>query len=320
MTVDEAFELLQPLMSQVATANRAFRTMPNAPDDLEEFYEFYDEAEQRSVVERAHKAVAALLAGWAQLKGPADNEKLYVRELRRPTQQLCASLKAADATFDSAAIDAVLAGVTLPATSRAIAAPPATAPGTEQAVLALLGFLARTDDERTLLGQIAANALTITERAGSVEITFSSSVLVCDAPGKSAANLPASYAAIASVFSRIVWKHGGASMGYVGSTASSWEWQALDEGDNATLLAALTQAKLQPSDIRCAFACGSNWILFDPTHNAKNGEPALAFVSHGDCKWVPMRSADEHDASAVLLHLMAWSLAGKRPTYQEIFA
>ena len=191
-------------------------------------------------------------------------------------------------------------------------------PGTKPSVLETLGVLASTPAEKKLLDDVAAKALEVKKKAGVVEIIFADTVVTCAKPAKAGASLPKSYAALAKTFGSVLWKHGSASIGYLGVTKSgelsngSWESDALEEGDNEKFLAALEKAKLKPSDVGSAFACGQNWILFDPTRMAKNGEPALAFVSHGDCEWVPMKSADSHDASGVLLRLLAWSVAGNR--------
>lgn len=324
MTVDEAFEVVQQVLQQINGANSALRTLPDQADDLEEFFAFYDEDEQQAVLERCRKAARAFVSAWGQVKGSADNEKLYIRELRGPVARLSQSLKVGDPAFDTAPVEAVLAAVTLTPTKRPT--PQAPKAGAARAVVDLFGFLARSPKDRALLDTIAAKAIEVKKKSGSAEISFETTVVKCAKPAKPAKGVPTSYAAIASVFGSVLWKHGGATMGFLGITKTgalakgTWEPEALEEGDNEVFLAALKKAKLKPSAIQSAFACGSNWILFDPTRLAKNGEPALAFVSHGDCAWVPVKSADGHDASGVLLRLMAWSLAGERGVFKEIFA
>ena len=327
MDPNEAHALAIPVAAKVGSVR--FRAI-DSPTDLEEFYAYYDEGEQKAVIAKAHAAVSAFSAGFEQVKGDPESAKVFVRALMHEMRDLCASLQAADKTFDPAAVEAALTSVTFAPTQRALAnaaaARAVATPGAREAALEVFGFLATSKADRALLEEVAAKALDVKKKGGTVELSFADKVVTCTRPAKPAAGVPPSYAAIAKRFGSVLWKHGGPSMGFVGVdksgklTDGSWEWQALEEGDNAKLLAALKKARRKPGDIHCAFACGSNWILFDPTREAKSGEPALAFVSHGDCEWVPMKSADALDASGVLLRLMAWSLAGKTGLFKEIFA
>jgi len=45
--------------------------------------------------------------------------------------------------------------------------------------------------------------------------------------------------------------------------------------------------------------------LFDPLRKNSRGEPALACVSHEDCEWAPIKSADRLSAGGFLLRQMA---------------
>ncbi len=328
MNANDAFALASKLSDRLHGASSAFRTMPDAPQDLEEFYAFYEPDEQRAVIERGRQALREFMAAFEQVKGDPEGEQVFVKELKRSVGRLNASLKAADPGFDPAPVDAALAIVVPRVTRRE--GPKVAAPGTSEKVTELFGFLASSKAEKALLTEVAAKALDLTKKGGSTEVTFEDAVMTCGPKVKPAASVPASYAGIAKVFGSVLWKssgpRGGPSVGFCGLDKKgqfndgSWEWQALEEGDNEALLKALKKAKLGLRDIHCAFACGQNWVLFDPTREAKNGEPALAFVSHGDCEWVPMKSADGHDAPGVLLRLMAWSLVGKRGLYPEISA
>lgn len=318
---DDIYERIQAIEPKVRGANNAFRT--DEPGDLEEFHAFYEPEEQAKVIDRARRAVADVLSIFERVKSDADALRHFLRTLAQPTRHLSVNLAAADPSFDASQVDAAL---------KAPAAAPNSAPrrGTNSApdaaphgavrdqVIELWRFLARTPEDDALLQAVAAEATGLTRKRGLAEVSFGRTVVKCAAPRKSAASIPSSYAAIADVFSGVLWNGRAGPVGYLGVTTKGtfaeggWEPAALEEGDNEAFLGALAKAQKQLCDVHCAFACGSNWILFDPTRTAVNGEPALGFVSHGDCRWVPLEALDGMDSAAVLLRLLAWTLAGKR--------
>lgn len=337
MDGNQAWALASPISSQLQKSFAAFRTFAG-DDELEEFRAFYDEAEQREVIAKAHAAVTALGTGWLQVKGEPEAAKVFLREVTMHARRLAGTLAVADPSFSAKTVEDLLASVALPSSGRQVAAAEAEQAksrrgqsavpkaGTVEAVTAVLGPLARTPAEKKLLVAIAAKALEVKKKTGGAfEIVFAETVVTCAKPGKPAKSVPASYAALAKRHASVLWKRAGTSVGFLGVSPSgalangTWESDALEEGDNAKFRAALAKAKRKASDVRGAFACGQNWVVFDPTRAAKSGEPALSFVSHGDCKLVPMKSADGHDASGVLLRFLAWSVAG-HPAYREISA
>ena len=330
MDGNKAFVLSQPIATQVRAVRSKFRT-PFDPEDLEEFFAFHDDPkEQQEIIETGRKALAGFVAGFEKVRGHDEAAKVFIRELKPQVAPLAKTMKVADPKLDLAPVEAALNGVVFAPTSRALAAvasPKVAAAGTSEAVTALFSALARTKEEKALFAKVAAKALGVSKKGGVTEVAFEGTVVSCGKAAKPAASVPESYAALAKIFGSVLWKHGGgASMGFLGIgtggtlASSSWEAEALTEGDNAAFLAALKKARVKPSEVRCAFACGANWILFDPTRETKRGEPALGFVSHGDCEWVSLKKADAHDAPAVLLRLMAWSLAGEPAPYKEISA
>lgn len=331
--MSDPFTRIEALVSSVSGARRAFRNFGSDPTDLEEFFAYYeDEADRARVIARAHAAAAEVIATAAAI-GDDDAARVHlVRSLGATARELGASLAAADPSFDPAPLNAAL---TPPA-----AAAPATKARVRDAVeassdgdrarasaeaSALLAFLARKPDDRTLLDALTARVTGVTKSRGGAKITCGRTVVTCTPPRKPGRTVPKSYAAVARVFGSVTWNAGAGPVGFVGVDAagriarSGWEPEALEEGDNQTFLRALSRAKKRPADVRCAFSCGSNWILFDPTRKAKSGEPALAFVSHGDCKWVPLRSLDALDAGAVLLRLLAWTIAEKRGLLGDVY-
>jgi hypothetical protein len=310
---NDALALAGALAEKIRKAK--FRTTREEPEDLEEFYAYYDEDQQRVVVQAAEEAVALFLTGFASVSSSSDASRAFVREVKEPVRLLCRSLRAAKPTFDPSAVEAALSSVTFTPPRRTAEGSKPT-PEARAAFNDLFADFANSQEERTLLDTVAAKACSVQTGSGPVVVTFSGGrTLSTSKPGTPGPSFPPSYAALATRFGSVLWQHGGASMGFLGvdrtgsPNGGSWEWAALEEGGNADLLASLRKQKRGFKDIHCAFACGQNWILFDPTRTAANGEPALAFVAHGDCVWRPMRSADGLHASGVLLRLMAWSLA-----------
>ena len=66
--------------------------------------------------------------------------------------------------------------------------------------------------------------------------------------------------------------------------------------------------------------CRNPCLNRNPTRTTTTGEPGLAFVSHGDCRWVALPQLDALDAGQVLLRLMAWQLAGQRGLLGDVYA
>ncbi|MBK8014192.1 MAG: hypothetical protein IPK13_22935 [Deltaproteobacteria bacterium] len=198
-----------------------------------------------------------------------------------------------------------------------------------------LGFLAESETDEQLLEELAAKVQEVRAgKEGEVEWVFPKErrggILVCHPPleRNPAQGVPESYAAIASKFNGITCEYGGGGwLGFCGLNQQGglagdggWEAEALEEGENEELLEKLAEQELTPDDIQGAFYCGQNWILFDPFRKNKRNEPALAFVSHGDCKWEPIKSADNLSYAGVLLRLLVWGLLGKPGLIEEIYS
>jgi hypothetical protein len=133
-------------------------------------------------------------------------------------------------------------------------------------------------------------------------------------PGTVSGNLPRSLADVVATHNGIAWSYlGGGSIGFFGIfghdriAGGGWESDALLEApeENAEFLAELTAAGLGPDDVVSPFDYGQNWLIWHPARTNEIGEPALYFVSHGDCEAVPVRSAASLGVGQVLLRLMA---------------
>ncbi|MFZ5444057.1 MAG: hypothetical protein ACOZQL_28895 [Myxococcota bacterium] len=321
---DEQYAQVQELGLALVSAADAFRTY-GAPDDLEEFFAFYedDEAAQQRIIKSGRATVASFRRVYDALAGVPEREK-WLRPHLTPFRNLLLTLSAADSSFDAAPFVALAEALAAPAPAAGVKRAPAPGAASAEAKKAL-AFLARTTADRALLELIASKATAAEDKAGTLTLSFGRTRVELAPPRKPARGIPASYGELAAVHGSIRWK-GEGSFGFTGLDAKgrfaegTWEPEALEEGDNDALFAALKKARKKASDVHCAFSCGQNWILYDPTRTTKRDEPALAFVSHGDCKWVPLEKLDGLDARQVLLRLMAWQLADKGGLLDGVYA
>ena len=317
-------EQVQALQEQIVAAARAFRCF-SAPGDLEEFYAYYEDQpdKQQAVIQRGRDAANAFRTTWDVLAQQPERDA-WLKALRPPLQKLLTSVKAADPTFDRAAFDALLEAQTSPTAGAPEAGRP-DATSTPADVRAHLAFLARSPVDAALLQKVAARATRFAKNGATAQLAFRRTTVELAQPVKASPAIPASYAAVAARHGSVRWR-GAGSFGFTGLTAKGgfaeggWETDALDEGENEVFLSALEAAGKKKNDVHCAFSCGSNWILYDPTRRTSRDEPAWGFVSHGDCNWVSLPSLDALDAGQVLLRLMAWQLAGERGLLGDVFA
>ncbi len=325
---EDLYERVAALEQRLNSATRGFR-LHGDPDDLEEFFAYYedDEAAQRRIIAAARAAVDDLRALHDGLPAAGPARAKALRPLLRRFRDLVTALSVADRTFDAAPALALADGLSAPPSP---AAAPAAGPGPGRAddadrARAALSFLARTEDDAALLTQVAAQVSGATTRDATVVLEFGRTQVELAPPRVAAPGVPASYGAVAAVHGAVRWT-GAGTFGFTGLDAEgrfahgTWEPDALEEGDNADLLDALAQAGKTVHDVACAFLCGQNWILYDPVRTTPRGEPGLAFVSHGDCRWVALPQLDDLDAGQVLLRLMAWQLAGRRGLLGDVYA
>lgn len=314
----DVFARIMELGLKVQSAASDFRAF-HEPGDLSEFEAFYDEAEQRAVIAKAHDVVNRMREVHAESQATVDAQKFFVATVVFNGKKLVTNLAAADSKFDAASMESVLA------VPQAVQKPAVSA-DVRKEVVALFAPLARSKAEKALVETIAAAATGFSKKGKDTQVRFGRAVLtVAPSKKKVGANVPASYGALAKSFGSLTWNAGAGTMGFLGLDAKGafneggWEVEALEEGDNEAFVKALAKKKLKPKDVHCAFGVGSNWVLYDPTREAKSGEPAFGFVSHGDCEWVSLKGLDGTDATGVLLQLMAWSLAGK-PAIKDVYA
>lgn len=190
----------------------------------------------------------------------------------------------------------------------------------------LFAPLANSEEDRALVAALAARVTSISDDRRKV--VFDDIEMNLAEPRTPAADVPASYGVLARRFSSAIWDSpGGGDMGYLGiredgtlAGDGGWECDALNEGGNSELLEQLATAGKSLHEIQGAFACGQNWILFDPLRNNELGEAALAFVSHEDCRWVPITSADALSAGAFLLRMMARAFLDRDDLVGEIYS
>ncbi|MFO0668086.1 MAG: hypothetical protein U0235_00475 [Polyangiaceae bacterium] len=252
--MSDPFARIEALVSSVSGARRAFRNFGNDPSDLEEFFAYYeDEADRARVIARARAAAAEVIATAAAI-GDDDAARIHlVRSLTAAARELGASPAAADPSFDPAPLKAALTppAAAAPGTARgrdAVEAPSDGDRGRAAAeAAALLAFLARKPDDRTLVDAFAARVTGVTKSRGGAKITCGRTVVTCTPPRKPGRAVPKSYAGVARVFGSVTWNAGAGPVGFVGVDAvgriarSGWEPEALEEGDNR--LCALSRAK-----------------------------------------------------------------------------
>jgi len=170
----------------------------------------------------------------------------------------------------------------------------------------LLSPLCSTDADRQILAALCEAVVEVT----SSTIVFQDNELEYE-PGSAVAagsGVPSSFLEIAKVTRSMSWDGGGPSVGYGiaddGTPAGDIDgFYHLKDNDPDTFQRI---AKATPDgDPTPAFVYGQNWTYFDPTRKLKNGEPALAFISHESVEWEPVTSADELDYKQIFLRLIA---------------
>ena len=123
------------------------------------------------------------------------------------------------------------------------------------------------------------------------------------------ANLPKSFREIAEVATTIIWDGGGPEVGFElcddgTSCADGWLYGEIEEDPEEEDLELIEKINALggPKD---AFLGGQNALFFDPTRKLANGEPAMAFISHEECEWTPVKSMDKLNYKQILLRMIA---------------
>jgi hypothetical protein len=193
-----------------------------------------------------------------------------------------------------------------------------------------LGFLVDSTECERLLGELVQNLLGAHVEDGSLQLVFRYSefddeecIVVCDEPhrGDIAADAaPASVAPVVRVHNGIGWESpGGGGFGFTGFEngtfvgGGSWSYRALQEAAerNSTFLGQLEQAGLSPRDVVSPSDYGQNWLIWHPATKNANGEPAVYFVSHGDCVAREVSAARDLAFGPLLLRIMAQEILGQ---------
>ncbi len=112
--------------------------------------------------------------------------------------------------------------------------------------------------------------------------------------------LPASYVEIAQVATTLLWDGGGPDAGFDISDGgdpchADWLFEDIEEGTG---------------DLDGAFTGGQNGIFFDASRKLDNGEPALAFIGHGDDEIERVESVNHLNYKQIFLRLMSDAILG----------
>jgi hypothetical protein len=124
-------------------------------------------------------------------------------------------------------------------------------------------------------------------------------------------DVPADTSALTRVHNCISWDVMGAGpYGLNGVfngkiNSGGWEWDALEEAEdeNANFISSVKEAGLELKDVVSPLSYGQNWVIYHPSESVAPGQPALYFVSHGDC--VAKRLPGEFTLKKALLRTMS---------------
>lgn len=197
-------------------------------------------------------------------------------------------------------------------------------------------FLVKTEEDHSILDDLSKTVQSFEkDDSGAVRCELSivdlddeMAELICPPPftGSVAADVPAGFVALAQKHNGIYYEDlGGGVIGFLGLSddgtieSGNWEWEAVEEGDNEEYLEQLEEADIAASSIVCPLQFGQNWILYDPLKRATTGEPALLFLSHGDCELVPIPESDGLTLSQVLLRILAQRILD-RDYFEEVYS
>jgi hypothetical protein len=193
-----------------------------------------------------------------------------------------------------------------------------------------LSFLVRTPECERLLNTLMANFLRARATSETLELVFryaefdDEAVMELRRPySGDTGDAPPSVAEVVRVHQGIGWESpGGGGIGFAGVRNGSWNWEprALEEAGerNREFLRELNQAGLTVEDVQGAFDYGQNWLIWHPVRRNALGEPALYFVSHGDCVAVEVTGAADLTYGQVLLRLMVQNITGEE-VFEEIY-
>ncbi|MBK8012612.1 MAG: WGR domain-containing protein [Deltaproteobacteria bacterium] len=185
---------------------------------------------------------------------------------------------------------------------------------------ALLSGLCSTQSDQKILNALCKKVKSVSGK-GPYKVEFEEGEMEVSPPREVVyrEELPRSFSEIAGVIGSVLWDAGGPEMGF--GLSKSGQPEADDEGieflrdEDPDTVEELDKA----GGASAAFACGQNWLVFDPTRKLKNGEKALAFISHESVEWEPVKSADSLDYKQILLRLIADQMIGTSHL-EEIYA
>ena len=176
-----------------------------------------------------------------------------------------------------------------------------------QALHNLLAILCGTNEDQKILDHLCESVKKADDEKFFFEDREFNYVLVNEVIYNPA--VPKSFSEIAQVSHQLCWDAGGPEAGYVidaegNSVADSgFSFLVDDDPENYKRLK-------RAGGVKPAFCFGQNWTFFDPTRQLKNGENALAFISHEGEGWIEVKSADEFDYQQIFLRMISDAMCG----------
>ena len=192
-------------------------------------------------------------------------------------------------------------------------------------------FLTQSDECKTILKKLMLNFIEVKISGERLEITFKSqykdNYTVRLAPPyleKVDKKFPSSFVNLLKYHNGISFNGGrGPGFGFGGFenedgdvyfNGSSFENEALEEGDNEDFLDALDNKGLSVDDVISPIDYGQNWIIWNPIKKNKKGEPQLCFVSHESCEVEPIKKAGDLFFGPVFLRIMYKNIVDYKST------
>ena len=198
-----------------------------------------------------------------------------------------------------------------------------------------LAFLADSPESEAMLGDLLGNLVTARIENDSLELVFryvefdDETCVVGFRPpyAGDTSDAPPSVGEVARVHNGIGWESlGGGGFGFIGFHdgrfvgGGGWEPEALLDAaeENRAFLDQLDEAGLTPDDVLSPSDYGQNWLIWHPTEKNAHGEPAVYFVSHGDCVATPVTRARDLAFGPLMLAIMAQEILD-RDVLDEVY-
>jgi predicted DNA-binding WGR domain protein len=173
----------------------------------------------------------------------------------------------------------------------------------KDALQKMLMPLCVSKEDEVILGKLCNKVTAVGAdmvKFGSSEFRFTPGAVVTKR-----SDIPESFAEIGRMALSLTWDGGGPEVGYAisktGKPRADGEGFSFLEDEGGEDCERINDA----GGANPAFNYGQNWTFFDPTRTLKNGEPALAFISHEEVVWVEVNSADDLDYKQIFLRMIS---------------